>query len=141
MNMEDIRKMLIDNDLKITPQRIVVLEQVRKFRDHPTTEKIIDRVRKKNPNISVGTVYKILDTFADHGLIAKVKTDRDIMRYEAVKEKHHHLYCTDSDRIEDYHDRELTRLIEQYFAEKSIPDFEIEDIKLQIIGRFQNRKK
>jgi len=140
MSIEEIRKMLIDNDLKITPQRLAVLEQVLILNNHPTADKIIDMVRRRNPNISVGTVYKILDTFVDHGLITKVKTERDIMRYEAVKEKHHHLYCSDSDRIEDYHDDELTRMIEQYFSRKAIPHFKIEDIKLQIIGRFQNRK-
>ncbi len=140
MSIEEIRKMLIDNDLKITPQRLAVLEQVMTLKDHPSTDRIIDMVRRRNPNISVGTVYKILDTFVDYGLITKVKTERDIMRYEAVNEKHHHLYCSDSDRIEDYYDGELTRMIEQYFTENSIPDFEIEDIKLQIIGRFQNSK-
>ena len=140
MSIEEIRKMLIDNDLKITPQRLAVLEQVIKVKDHPTADKIIDRIRRRNPNISVGTVYKILDTFVDHGLIAKVKTERDIMRYEAVREKHHHLYCSDSDRIEDYHDDELTRMIDNYFSRKKIPHFTIEDINLQIIGRFQNQQ-
>lgn len=140
MSIEDIRKILVDNDLKITPQRLAVLEQVTKQREHPSAEKIIQMVRRRNPNISVGTVYKILDTFVDHGLISKVKTDRDIMRYEAVKEKHHHLYCSDSDRIEDFYDEELTRMIEQYLEKKNIPDFEIEEINLQIIGKFLNRK-
>lgn len=140
MSIEDIRKILVDNDLKITPQRLAVLEQVTKQRKHPSAEKIIQMVRRRNPNISVGTVYKILDTFVDHGLISKVKTDRDIMRYEAVKEKHHHLYCSDSDRIEDFYDEELTRMIEQYLEKKNIPDFEIEEINLQIIGKFLNRK-
>lgn len=141
MNIENVRKILNDNDLKITPQRLAVLEQLIVLREHPTADKIIDVVRRRNPNISVGTVYKILETFVTHGLITKVKTERDIMRYEAVKGKHHHLYCSDSDRIEDYHDEELTRLIEQHLAKKNIPNFEIEDINLQIIGRFQNRKK
>jgi len=141
MSIEEIRKMLIHNDLKITPQRLAVLEQVLTLQNHPKADEIIDMVRKSNPNISVGTVYKILDTFVDHGLITKVKTDRDIMRYEAVKEKHHHLYCADSDRIEDYYDEELTRMIEQYFSRKVISHFRIEDIKLQVIGRFQDTKQ
>ncbi len=140
MSLEEIRRILIENHLKITPQRIAVLEQVLKLKHHPKVEKITEMVRKRNPNISIGTVYKILDTFVEHGLITKVKTERDIMRYEAVKEKHHHLYCSDSDRIEDYYDQELTQMIEQYFAGKKIPNFKIEDIKLQIIGRFQNQK-
>jgi Fur family peroxide stress response transcriptional regulator len=58
------------------------------------------------------------------------------MRYDAILEKHHHLYCSESDRIEDYMDDELNKLIENYFEKKNIPDFKIEDIKLQIIGKF-----
>jgi Fur family peroxide stress response transcriptional regulator len=61
------------------------------------------------------------------------------MRYDAVMEKHHHLYCAESDRIEDYFDTELNALIGNYFEKKGIPDFEINDIKLQIIGKFTNR--
>ena len=73
-------------------------------------------------------------------LIKKVKTEKDIMRYDAVMESHHHLYCSESDRIEDYKDNELNELLEKYFEKKKIPDFKIEDIKLQIIGKFIKNK-
>ncbi len=53
------------------------------------------------------------------------------MRYDAVMESHHHLYCSDSDRIEDFFDTELNGMIEKYFEKKQIPDFIIEDIMLQ----------
>jgi Fur family peroxide stress response transcriptional regulator len=62
------------------------------------------------------------------------------MRYDAVMESHHHLYCSESDRIEDYKDNELNELLEKYFEKKKIPDFKIEDIKLQIIGKFIKNK-
>jgi len=68
-------------------------------------------------------------------LISRVKTERDIMRYDAVLEKHHHIYYSDSDKIEDYRDDELNSLLEEYFSKKSIPNFKIEDLKLQIIGK------
>jgi hypothetical protein len=35
-------------------------------------------------------------------------------------------------------DPELQKLIEQYFETHKIPNFKIEDIKLQIIGEFLN---
>ena len=60
------------------------------------------------------------------------------MRYDAVMERHHHLYCSESDRIEDYENEELNEMLEKYFEKKKIPDFNIEDIKLQIIGKFIN---
>jgi Fur family peroxide stress response transcriptional regulator len=58
------------------------------------------------------------------------------MRYDAILEKHHHLYCADSDRIEDYYDEELNKVLEKYFIKKNIPGFEIKEIRLQISGKF-----
>jgi Fur family peroxide stress response transcriptional regulator len=136
----DIREKLIRHNLKITPQRLAVLEAVIKLNNHPTADQIIAYVHKNHPNIASGTIYKILDVFTERKIIRKVKTDRDIMRYDSLMEEHHHLYCTDSDRIEDYFDHELNQILDDYFAKKAIPDFEIEDIKLQIIGKFVKKK-
>ncbi|MBM4158467.1 MAG: transcriptional repressor [Ignavibacteria bacterium] len=123
--------------LKITPQRIAVLEAVIKLKNHPTAEKIINVVKRKYPNISVGTVYNVLETLVKEGIIKKVETDRDIMRYDAVREQHHHLYCTETNRIEDYFDDNLNKILNNYFKSKKIRDFKIEEIKLEIRGKFK----
>jgi Fur family peroxide stress response transcriptional regulator len=136
----EIRNKLIEKGLKVTPQRIAILEAIVKLNNHPTAENIIDYIRKNHPNIATATVYKVLDALVENGLIKKVKTEKDIMRYDAVMESHHHLYCSESDRIEDYKDNELNELLEKYFEKKKIPDFKIEDIKLQIIGKFIKNK-
>jgi Fur family peroxide stress response transcriptional regulator len=136
MKAEDFSIKLIERGLKVTPQRIAILEAIFILQNHPTTENIIDYIRKNHPNIATATVYKVLDAFVTCGLIKRVKTERDIMRYDAVLESHHHIYCSDSDRIEDYRDEELNKLLSNYFDKKRIPDFKIEDIKLQIIGKF-----
>jgi Fur family peroxide stress response transcriptional regulator len=49
------------------------------------------------------------------------------------------LYSSESDRIEDYQDEELHELLGRHFEKKGIPGFKIEDIKLQIIGKFTDR--
>lgn len=59
------------------------------------------------------------------------------MRYDGILEKHHHLYSSESERIEDYFDNDLNALIEDYFSKKKIAGFEIEEVKLQILGRFK----
>ena len=141
MPTKEIRNKLSTKGLKITPQRIAILEAIEKLNNHPTAENIIEYIRRNHPNIATATVYKVLDALAANDLIKKVKTDRDIMRYDAIIENHHHLYCAESDRIEDYFDTELNEMIGKYFKKKGIPDFEIQDIKLQIIGSFLKDKK
>lgn len=135
MKITDIRNKLMGKGLKVTPQRISVLEAIYMLGNHPTAENIMEYIRNDHPNISTATVYKVLDALVSCGLINRVTTARDAMRYDAILESHHHLYFSDSDRIEDYKDEELNRILEAYFEKKNIPGFKIEDIKLQIIGK------
>lgn len=139
MDENNIRAILIEKRLKITPQRVVVWDALMNLKNHPTADHIITEVRKENPNIAVGTIYKILETFVEHGIIERVKTDKDTMRYEVVMDKHHHLYCAESGKIDDYYDDELDEMLKQYFRNKKIENFKIEDYKLQITGKFINK--
>jgi Fur family transcriptional regulator, peroxide stress response regulator len=140
MNLSKITKILVEKGLKVTPQRIAVMEALSHKKDHPTAECIIDFVRKNHPNIAVGTVYKTLETFVEKKIINKVKTDRDIMRYDIETHKHHHLYCDECEHIENYYDDELDELLRDYFNKKKIPDFNIREINLQIVGSYPNHK-
>jgi Fur family transcriptional regulator, peroxide stress response regulator len=125
--------------LKVTPQRVTVLEVILMLGNHPSADTIINYIRLSFPHIAIGTVYKTLNIFVEKGVLNKVKTDKDIMRYDAVPEKHHHLYCTESDRIEDFHDENLYRIILNYLKKIEIADFKIDDIKLQITGKFTGK--
>ncbi|MBK6346979.1 MAG: transcriptional repressor [Bacteroidales bacterium] len=133
-----IRNKLVEKGMKVTPQRMAILEAIEILNNHPTAENIIEFIRKNHPNISTATVYKVLEALVENNLVKKVKTDRDVMRYEAISDHHHHLYCAESDRIEDYFDSELNEIIGNYFKKRNIPNFRIEEVKLQIIGKFLN---
>jgi Fur family peroxide stress response transcriptional regulator len=139
MNSTNYKFKLKERGLRVTPQRLAVLEAVDVLHDHPTSEEVGIFIRKMYPNIATGTVYKTLETLVDKDIIIRVKTDRGILRYDAVRDMHHHLYSTQSDRIEDYYDAGLTKIINRYFKKKKIPNFRIEDIKLQIVGRFTDK--
>jgi Fur family transcriptional regulator, peroxide stress response regulator len=140
MANKSIIKILVDNNLKVTPQRIAILEVILTLENHPTAEKITEYLRLTHPNVSLGTIYKTLDTLLKKGIIHKVYNDNDYMRYDAIIEKHHHLYSSESDRIEDYADKKLNEIIKKYFKNIEIPGFAVEDIKLQIIGKFTDKK-
>ena len=128
---------LREKGLKVTPQRIAIYNMVVKLKSHPTAENVVDAIKDDFPSISVGTVYKVLNVLVENNLLKKVKSEKEIMRYDAVLEHHHHLYCNKTDRIVDYEDKELDELVVNYFKKKKIKDFKIEDIKLQITGKFK----
>ncbi len=140
MNQENNRNILIEKELKITPQRMAVLDALSHLKNHPTADNIIEFIKTNHPNIAIGTVYKTLETFVEIGITKKVKTEKDVMRYDSILENHHHLYAADTEYIEDYFDDELDKMIEKYFQRKRIPNFIVEDVKVQIIGKFKKIK-
>ena len=141
MTIEHIRHQLSEKGLKVTPQRILILDAIYRLNNHPSAENIIAYVRKNHPNVATATVYKVLDALAEHELLKRVKTDKDAMRYDPIMETHHHLYCVETDKIKDYFNDDLNHLLTNYFKKHRILDFEIDDIKLQIVGKFKKTAK
>lgn len=130
---------LKEKGLKVTPQRVAIYDAIVKLKNHPSAENIIEYIKKNHPHIAVGTVYKVLDSLVENNLLRKVKTEKDIMRYDALLSNHHHLYCAETDRIEDFEDENLNALINNYFKTRRIKNFKIKDVKLQITGTFNNK--
>jgi Fur family peroxide stress response transcriptional regulator len=135
----DFKKKISAAGLKITPQRVAVFEAVINL-NHPSADQIREYVKQNHPGISTGAVYNILESFAENELLHRVKTGKGVMRYDAIMEKHHHLYCEECDKITDYYDPELDNMIAQYFKTKPIGHFSVKDIKLQIVGTFNHSK-
>ena len=119
---------------------MAVLEAILNLDNHPTAVQIVDFVRGKQPNIAVGTIYNTLETFVDKGVITTAHSDKDSIRYDAVTGPHHHMYCKESEEIEDYYDEDLDRLLKEYFESKKPDHFNINEIRLQLIGKFKNKK-
>ncbi|RYD69309.1 MAG: transcriptional repressor, partial [Sphingobacteriales bacterium] len=95
---------------------------------------IFDTIKEHNPSISLGTVYKTLDTLVEVGLAKKVQTVNDVFRFDGKTHHHSHLYCTKTNKIIDFEDDELHDLIENYFRKKQLSNFKIQDFQVQITG-------
>ena len=139
MNATQIKDRLVEKGLKVTPQRIAILEAIYTLNNHPTAEMIMDYIKDAHPGIASGTIYKVLDVLIENQLITRVKTEKDVMRYDGVLENHHHLYCVETEEIADYVDEDLDHLLADYFRKKGIENFSIREVKLQINGEFLKR--
>jgi Fur family peroxide stress response transcriptional regulator len=128
---------LTDKGLRVTPQRVAILDILLNLDNHPTIEYITEFLRISFPRISDSTIYNILDTFVKNGIITRVRTENGIIRFDPVTDKHHHLYSSDSEQIEDFFDTELDKLLNEYFRKKQFPNFKIEDIRVHIKGLFK----
>lgn len=138
MEADEIRQILKDYGLKVTPQRLAVYEALCKL-GHPYAEDIINYVRQKNPNISVATIYNTLEHFENKNLLFKLETCHDKMRYDCRMDKHYHICNPENDTIEDFHDPELHDLISGYLNKKQLDSINVKDIRLLIVGNFMNK--
>ncbi len=141
MDIIEIRNRLKNSGLRVTPQRVAVLSALIESDKHPDADQIARVVRAQYPNIAVGTIYHILDNLVQKGIINKVQTEQNVVRYDAIVEPHIHLYSGEENRIEDYFDEEFFDLIEDYLQKKKIKGFKVNDIRIKFLGEFTKERK
>lgn len=139
--INEIEKIIKENGLKLTPQRIAVLDFLYKSREHPTAEEIFSNVKDALPSISLGTVYKTLDKFIETGLVNQIDAGGDKTRYDAFVDSHFHLISEDRSKVVDFFDNELHSILESYFHNIEFQDFSLQNYNLQLIGIFKNTKE
>jgi len=87
--------------LKMTKQRRVIVEELKKLKTHPTATLIYELVRKRLPRISLGTVYRNLDLLAEAGIIQKLETAGTQKRFDGTVENHYHVRCVTCGQVDD----------------------------------------
>ncbi len=96
--------LLRQHDLKITPQRRMILELLADDHSHPTAEDIYQRVMAVMPTVSRGTVYNTLHELVELGILTEVQDLREPrLRYDTHTDEHHHLFCTRCHALVDIH--------------------------------------
>lgn len=97
---EDFKKLLKEKGLKVTRQRLVVLEVLAENpQEHLTAEEIYERVKVGNPDIGLATVYRTVQLLLELELIERINLDDGFVRYEIgdtqgrEHHRHHHLIC------------------------------------------------
>lgn len=93
---------LRDHGVKVTPQRVAIIDYLEKNKIHPTAEDIYNSVINEYPSISLATVYNTLDKLEEIKQIIKIKiADENKVNYEYDFEPHYHFYCKLCKKIYD----------------------------------------
>lgn len=87
--------------MKNTPQRLTVEKIVGECREHPTAEEVYTRAVRVLPNISVATVYRILNTMVEEGRLNRVHVSGNADRYDTVLTPHSHICCLRCGRVDN----------------------------------------
>ncbi len=87
--------------LKMTPQRLAILEYLEGNTTHPSAEDIFRHVEEKFPSMSFATVYNTLEALKEKGLIVELNIEPGKKRFDPNLEPHHHMICERCHRIFD----------------------------------------
>jgi Fur family ferric uptake transcriptional regulator len=98
-------------DFRLTAQRRVVAEAFGGEHVHLTAEEVLERARRRMPEISLATIYNTLNELVALGEVAPVVTGRGKPRYDPnAATPHDHLVCLGCGAIHDVHGRGRARL-------------------------------
>jgi Fe2+ or Zn2+ uptake regulation protein len=138
MMKESIMKKMREKGLKLTPQRLAIIDiLIEKNLLHPSARIIYDAAKRKTRGLSLSTVYFTLKELSKHGIIKTLEFDKMENRYESNITDHINLVCKECHGIKDYKvpvpidPREVTRKTK----------FWVTDTRLEYYGYCQKCRK
>ena len=132
----DCREELKSLDVKVTPARLTVMKFLESLR-HPTdVNAILDYLKKENVNTDPATIFRMMNSFVNKGILKKIDFGERKTRYElANKGDHHHLICTNCTRVESIEDSHMSEFEEEIKKKKK---FLVKSHSLEFFGLCQN---
>jgi Fe2+ or Zn2+ uptake regulation protein len=99
---------------RLTPQRYMILSVIQEADGHLSIDEIMERVQKRNPYVSLSTVYRTLELLRELGLVRENHLPGEQPHYEAAEgNAHHHLVCRRCRAVIHLNDALLGNLHEQ----------------------------
>jgi Fe2+ or Zn2+ uptake regulation protein len=133
------QKELSEAGLRATNQRAVLLEIIRDGEGHLDAYELYRRARKRQPGLSLSTVYRTLQQFKKLGLVDEVHFNEAHHHYETKhSDEHHHLVCLDCGKVIEFN-YPLSQHIKKKVPEAG--DFDITEIEVRLGGHCSECKK
>lgn len=104
ISREKAREVYRAHNMRVTPQRLAVVDELIGDTTHPTVDVVARRVMQKMQGISLSTVYKTLNELVELGLINRVEgkgPGKEAAHFDPNTEVHGHLHCQTCGRILD----------------------------------------
>jgi len=116
----------------MTHQRALIMDIIRCGEEHLDADEVYRQARRKQPRLSLSTVYRNLRMLKKLGLIEELHFDESHHHYEAKPPaEHHHLACINCGQVIEFQ-YPLARLIARNVP--AVRDCEITNIELRMTG-------
>ncbi|MGE4546482.1 MAG: Fur family transcriptional regulator [Desulfurella sp.] len=100
VSYEFLENILVKKNLKVTPQRLLILSLIRQF-GHLDVDELYAKITVDYPYISLATIYKNISTMVENGILNEVKIGGAKTKYELSTNSHAHFICIQCKKIED----------------------------------------
>ena len=99
-------------NLRLTPERRIVLETIMKREGHFDAEELLQFLRRRNKRVSRATLYRTLDHLRGAGLVWMHRFGTGTALYESVhgREHHDHMVCTKCRSVIEFVNEEIENL-------------------------------
>ena len=114
--------MITNKKERLTNQKRVILEYLKNTKSHPTVKEIYLEVKKKLPQISLGTVYRILNQLKEKGEVKEILTE--VSHFDGDTSFHSHFICEKCKKIFDVFE-EIPELKNKKLKVGKIKDYQI----------------
>jgi Fur family peroxide stress response transcriptional regulator len=101
-SLEDFKKELKMKNIRLSYQRLKVLEYLTRNQCHPTVDKIFTDLQKDIPTLSKTTIYNTLRILVEAGLVRIITIEDNETRYDIIVENHGHFKCESCGTIYDF---------------------------------------
>lgn len=135
--MQELKDKIQKCGLKATPQRIAIYQTMSEL-GHASADMVNCYLKEKFPSLTVATIYNVLESFVEVGLLVKRFSSNNKMYFDVNTYEHAHMYDINSNSYLDYNDPELIELVNNYIQSKRPMNFDIHNIDIQLIGRTIN---
>ncbi len=133
---EDKLKFYKSLGLKLTPQRLAILEYLENNRSHPSAEDIYNALKPRFPSMSFATVYNTLEILAKKGLVKEINVESTRKRFDAFTHPHHHFFCKNCRKVID-----IENLKDNIQVPEEIKDCELTEYHIVFYGLCPECKK
>ena len=129
-SLKNNRRALNTTGLRVTNQRALILEVIRQ--GHMDADEVYRQARKKQPRLSLSTVYRTLRMFKELGLVEELHFDEAHHHYEMKSSsEHHHLVCLGCGKIVEFECPLSPKMRERVAREN---DFEVTGVEIRMTG-------
>ena len=90
-----------EKGLKLTPQRLAILNYLDGNTSHPSAGDIYKHIKRVYPTVSFATVYNTLQVLHEKGEVMEITIDPQKKHYDPNTKAHHHIICTEYNKIGD----------------------------------------